>query len=73
MQKAFVSREESNTIKSGIADMVLFFLFNFDRAYEDGLWRDWPEIPWLVIWGLIGVARLLDPGWWKFASCAGKG
>ena len=38
-------RERNNLIKSGVTDVLPFFLFNLDREYEDGLWTKWPPIP----------------------------
>ncbi|KAF8851084.1 hypothetical protein BDZ45DRAFT_601987 [Acephala macrosclerotiorum] len=68
-QAAFDTREGNAIVKAGVTDVLPFFLFNFDSEYEDGLWRDWPPIPGLARWGLISVARVMHPGWWKFASC----
>lgn len=68
-QAAFDMREGNMLIKSGITDVMPFFLFNFDCEYEDGLWANWPPIPGLVRWTLISVAKVLHPGWWKFANC----
>jgi hypothetical protein len=72
-QAAFNKREGNNLLMSGVTDVLPFFLFNFDRDYEDGLWRDWPPIPGPVRWVLIRVAKILHPGWWKFASCDAVG
>lgn len=36
-EAAFDSREGKSLVKSGMADVLPFFLFNFDREYEDGL------------------------------------
>jgi hypothetical protein len=69
---AIEAREGKNLVFAGVIDVLPFFLFNFDREYEDGLWRDWP-IPAPVRWTFISVARVLHPGWWKFASCDAAG
>lgn len=66
---AFDTRERNSLIKSGVTDVLPFFLFNFDREYEDGLWTNWPPIPGPVRWMLMSAAKALHPGWWKFASC----
>ena len=68
-QGVFDAREGQAIIKAGVTDVLPFFLFNFDSEYEDGIWRDWPPIPAPVRWGLMGVARVMHSGWWKFASC----
>jgi hypothetical protein len=65
--------EGMSLMKSGITDVMPFFLFNFDREYEDRLWASWPPIPAPVRWVLMGMARVLHPGWWKFASCDAAG
>ena len=39
-QAAFDMREGNMLIKSGVTDGMPFFLFNFDREYEDGLWTN---------------------------------
>lgn len=67
-QQAFDTREGNNLIKSGMTDVLPFFLFNYDSSYEDGIWADWPPIPGLVRWTIMNVAQILHP-WWKFASC----
>ncbi|KAH9220757.1 hypothetical protein DL95DRAFT_432971 [Leptodontidium sp. 2 PMI_412] len=70
-QAEFDKREGEKIREAGMTDVMPFFLFNFDCEYEDGLWKDWPPIPGPVRWGLINVAKVLHPGWWKFASCDG--
>jgi len=72
-QAAFDRREGNRLLMSGATDVLPFFLFNFDREYEGGLWADWPPIPGLVRWTLTSVAKILHPGWWKFASCDAGG
>lgn len=67
------SRQGKALLMSGPTDVMPFFLFNFDREYEQGLWKSWPPIPGLVRWGLMNVAKILHPGWWKFASCNAAG
>jgi hypothetical protein len=69
IQAEFDSREGNNIIKSGIMDVLPFFLFNFDRDYEDGLWINWPPIPAPVRFIIMGIGRVSHPGWWKLASC----
>jgi hypothetical protein len=69
----FDSREGNSLLMSGMTDVLPFFLYNFDRDYEDGLWTNWPPIPGPVRWILMSVARFLHPGWWKFASCDAAG
>lgn len=69
IQAAFDKREGNNLLMSGVMDVLPFFLFNFDRDYEDGLWKDWPPVLGLVRWVLIRIANVLHPGWWNFASC----
>jgi hypothetical protein len=69
IQRDFDTREGNNLIKSGIMDILPFFLFNYDSSYEDGIWEDWPPIPGLVRWIIMNVANVVHPSWWKFASC----
>ena len=71
LQADFDAREGKMLVLSGMTDVLPFFLLNFDSDYEEGLWKDWPPIPGPVRWGFMSVARLLHPGWWKFASCDG--
>lgn len=68
-QSTFDAREGKNLLLSGPMDVMPFFLFNFDSEYEEGIWADWPPIPAPVRWGIVSVARIRHPGWWKFASC----
>ncbi|RFU28931.1 hypothetical protein B7463_g7428, partial [Scytalidium lignicola] len=69
VQAEIEAREGSKLVNSGITDVLPFFLFNFDRDYEDGLWMNWPPIPAPVRFIMMGIGRILHPGWWKFASC----
>jgi hypothetical protein len=66
---AIDAREGNALIKSGVTDVLPFFLFNFDSEYEDGLWKNWPPIPGPIRWMLMSAGRVLHPRWWKFASC----
>lgn len=68
-QTAFDSREGNAIMKAGVTDVVPFFLFNYDRDFEDGIWKDWPPIPAPVRLVLMSAGKVLHPGWWKFASC----
>jgi hypothetical protein len=68
-QAAVDAREGNAFIKSGVTDVVPFFLFNFDREYEDGRWENWPPILGPIRWMLMSAGKVLHPGWWKFATC----
>ena len=70
-QAEFDKREGDKIREAGMTDVLPFFLFNFDSEYEGGLWKDWPPIPGPIRWMVMNVAKLLHPGWWKFASCDG--
>ncbi|KAG4417919.1 hypothetical protein IFR04_008973 [Cadophora malorum] len=70
-QAEFDKREGDKIREAGMTDVLPFFLFNFDSEYEDGLWKDWPPIPGPIRWMVMNVAKLVHPGWWKFASCDG--
>jgi hypothetical protein len=52
---------------SGVTDVMPFFLLNFDRNYECGIWADRPPVPLPVRWTLVHVTKVLHPTWWKFA------
>ncbi|KAI0198176.1 hypothetical protein F4808DRAFT_436762 [Astrocystis sublimbata] len=62
---------KSTVTKAGTLDVVPFFLLNLDGTVEEGLWENWPPIPWPVKWGLVNVGGAYHNRWWKFASCAG--
>jgi len=65
----FEKREGAAIQNSGMTDVLPFFLFNFDAEFEEGMWRDWPPIPWPIRWLILNIAKFKHPGWWKFASC----
>lgn len=69
INKAFEAREGNNLMKSGMTDVLPFFLFNYDREFEDSMWANWPPIPGPVRWTIMNVAKALHPSWWKFAAC----
>jgi hypothetical protein len=62
-----------SVMRAGITDVGLFFLYNTDRYYEDGIWTKWPDIPGPLKWVLINVGGFYHSGWWKFASCDSHG
>lgn len=63
----------SSVIKGGITDVLMLFLFNLDRDIEEGIWKDWPEMPGPIRWLLPRAAGGWHGGWWKFASCDANG
>jgi hypothetical protein len=69
INKAFETREGNNLMKSGMTDVLPFFLFNYDREFENSMWADWPPIPGPVRWTIMTVAKGLHSSWWKFSSC----
>lgn len=46
---------------------------NLDRSYEEGIHKDWPEIPWFV--GLIFRYLYIPKNKtaWRFAACDSRG
>ncbi|RCI12282.1 hypothetical protein L249_0495 [Ophiocordyceps polyrhachis-furcata BCC 54312] len=63
-----------NTVrKAGVADVVPLFLLNADRTAEKGMWRDWPPMPRPVRWAMVNMVGAVHGGWWRFASCDGRG
>ncbi|CAG9998461.1 unnamed protein product [Clonostachys byssicola] len=68
-QKNFDKWGSSSVTRSGITDVLMFFFHNLDNDYEDGLWKDWPDIPGPVRWLMPRVIGGWHRQWWKFASC----
>lgn len=60
-------------MRGGFTDVMMFFLFNLDRTYEDGLWAHWPPIPGPIRWSMTNLGSLVHGGWWRFASCDSSG
>lgn len=59
-----------NSVSSaGYTDVVPFLFLNFDRTYEDGMWKDWPPMPAVIRYMLVRVGGWWHQGWWRFASC----
>jgi len=52
---------------------TMFFFLNVDATFEEGMWRDWPPIPWLVKWLMMRVFGCWHSGFWRFASCDYEG
>ncbi|KAL2202440.1 hypothetical protein CC79DRAFT_1389702 [Sarocladium strictum] len=49
-------------------------IFNaLDRTYEDGLWKDFPPMPWALKWTVQNVFMRWNSAWWKFAPCDPEG
>lgn len=76
-ERAAVARFEKwgqkSLMEPGVADVLVFFLLNMDRAHEDGRWRDWPPMPAPVRWAMVNIAGQWHRSWWKFASCDATG
>lgn len=70
---AFDKWGQDSLMQPGITDVLVFFLLNMDRDYEEGIWRDWPPIPTPARWAITNVAGLWHNSWWKFASCDASG
>ncbi|KAH7165163.1 hypothetical protein EDB81DRAFT_865368 [Dactylonectria macrodidyma] len=64
---------QSSVLTGGVTDVAMFLLFNLDRDFEDGLWKNWPEVPGPVRWVGSRVVGRWHGGWWKFASCDADG
>ncbi|KAL7910464.1 hemerythrin HHE cation binding domain-containing protein [Trichoderma velutinum] len=47
--------------------------FNHDKEYEEGLWKDWPPAPTVVVFAVRHVTYWIHSDWWKFASCDPQG
>ncbi|KAH8595765.1 hypothetical protein B0O99DRAFT_594086 [Bisporella sp. PMI_857] len=50
---AFDKREGISLMRSGLTDVMPLFFFNFDREYEEIIWKDWPPVPAPVRWILM--------------------
>lgn len=72
-EKKFDKWGSSSVTRSGITDVLMFFLYNLDSSYEDGLWKDWPDIPGPVRWLMPRVIGGWHRQCWKFASCNADG
>ncbi|KAH7135931.1 hypothetical protein B0J11DRAFT_519555 [Dendryphion nanum] len=58
---------------AGLLDVVPFMFLNHDRTYEDGRWKEWPQMPNVVRFIFVKGFSWRRSGWWKFASCDGDG
>jgi hypothetical protein len=54
---------------AGYSDVVPFLFTNFDRTFEDGMWKDWPPMPALIRFLVVRIGSAWHPGWWRFSSC----
>jgi hypothetical protein len=46
---------KSSIMKAGYTDVIPFLFLNFDRTFEDGLWKNWPPMPAIIRAGLTRV------------------
>jgi hypothetical protein len=53
-------------LQTTMAPMVLIF---HDKSFMDGVWADFPSIPWLarVVMGFLWLRKHV--AWWRFAGC----
>lgn len=47
--------------------------YNLDVDFEEGRWRDWPPMPWLVRWIMVNVLSSWCWSWWRFGSVGADG
>lgn len=52
---------------------IPFYLCNLDRTFEDGLWKDFPEVPKLAKAFMGNWVSRLNGGYWKFGACTMAG
>ncbi|KAK5057624.1 hypothetical protein LTR84_011624 [Exophiala bonariae] len=55
------------------ATRIPFYLCNLDRTFEDGLWKDFPEVPKLAKDFMGNWVARLNGGYWKFGACTMTG
>lgn len=55
------------------ATRIPFYLCNLDRTFEDGLWKDFPEVPKLAKNFMGNWVARLNRGYWKFGACTMAG
>ncbi|KAM5373292.1 hypothetical protein ACJZ2D_007121 [Fusarium nematophilum] len=63
LEKRFKARAKEDTVSQTWA------FFNHDKEYEDGLWKNWPQVPALAAFTVRRVTYWFHADWWKFTPC----
>ncbi|KAK0386052.1 hypothetical protein NLU13_5889 [Sarocladium strictum] len=55
---------------SGYRNNLLPLLFNsHDKSYENGVWMDFPPMPWVAMLAIRWLFCRTHADWWRFAPC----
>ena len=55
--------------KLGFFTGVCWGFSNHDITYEEGLWKNWPPAPKIIVLVVRYIAWWVHSDWWKFGSC----
>ncbi|KAF2839282.1 hypothetical protein M501DRAFT_1011149 [Patellaria atrata CBS 101060] len=65
---------EKSVAESSLLEDVPMLLLNLDRwRFEGGLHKGFPPVPGPMRWLVCNVFTCWNWGWWKFATCDGRG
>lgn len=80
-KEKLVIKAWADAVQNGVgtlrgSDFVTMFPFGFvahDMTYENGMHKDFPQVPWLMKILVRYVASYWNGSWWKFAPCDRSG
>jgi hypothetical protein len=67
--KMIETESQKTPLHVSITGGTPFFFRHLDIEFEDGLWRQWPQMPGLVWWVMLRTAGRWNKGWWRFSAC----
>ncbi|KAM5353568.1 hypothetical protein ACJ41O_000218 [Fusarium nematophilum] len=69
LEKRFKARAKEDTSQLLVTSTRTWAFFNHDKEYEDGLWKNWPQVPALAAFTVRRVTYWFHADWWKFTPC----
>lgn len=60
--------EEDSMKRTSAVYLLPMLWYNHDVDYEDGLWRDFPGLPWIMKWIMVNIVGWWRSNWWRFGG-----
>jgi hypothetical protein len=73
LKQMFEKEGEKHMKEVGMFSGAVWCLAVHDFGYENGIHRNFPPAPGIILWVLRNLAWWLHSDWWKFAPCDRQG
>jgi len=67
LPKIFEGEAQQNMSKVGMTGGMMLVFLSHDVTFEDGLWQNWPPVPYVMLLAIRHVIYRFHSDWWRFA------